>query len=107
MIVRNETRERDVVGPGVARKILACGGGLMTVQVFFDKGAVGPVHAHPHEQASYIVSGAFELEMDGTKEIVRAGDTFYVPSAVPHGVVALEPSVIVDVFTPQRQDFLK
>ena len=107
MIVRNETRQCDVVSPGVARKILACGGGLMMVQVSFDKGAVGAVHTHPHQQVSYVLSGAFELEMDGTKEVVRAGDTFYVPSAVPHGVVALEPSVILDVFTPQRQDFLK
>jgi quercetin dioxygenase-like cupin family protein len=45
--------------------------------------------------------------MDGVKDIVRDGDTFYVPSSVPHGVVALERSVILDIFTPQRQDFLK
>ncbi len=107
MIVRNQAGEREDAGQGVARKILARGGELMMVQVFFEKGAVGAIHAHPHQQVSYVESGAFELEMDGTKEIVRAGDTFYVPSAVPHGVVALEPSVILDIFTPQRQDFLK
>jgi quercetin dioxygenase-like cupin family protein len=107
MIVRNQSGERKDAGQGVARKILARGGELMMVQVFFEKGAVGAVHGHPHQQVSYVVSGAFELEMDGVKDIVRDGDTFYVPSSVPHGVVALERSVILDIFTPQRQDFLK
>jgi quercetin dioxygenase-like cupin family protein len=45
--------------------------------------------------------------MDGRKEIARAEDSFYVPSNTPHGVVALEPSAVLDIFTPQRQDFLK
>ena len=107
MIVRNESREPEQAGPGVARKVLARGGELMMVEVAFEKGAVGPVHTHPHEQASYVLQGAFELEMGGVKETVRAGDSFYVLSDAPHGVVALEPSVILDVFTPQRRDFLK
>ena len=107
MIVRKDSRRLEQAGPGVARKVLARGGELMMVEVVFEKDAVGPVHTHPHEQASYVLRGAFELEMGGVKETVRAGDSFYVPSDAPHGVVALEPSVILDVFTPQRQDFLK
>lgn len=107
MIFKNDGRESEKAGPGVARKVLARGGELMMVEVAFEKDAVGPVHTHPHEQASYVLRGAFALEMGGVKETVRAGDSFYVPSDAPHGVVALEPSVILDVFTPQRRDFLK
>ena len=107
MIAKNESVKSQKVGQGVGRKILARGGELMMVQVNFEKGAVGAVHTHPHQQVSYVLKGSFELEMEGRKEIIRAGDSFYVPADVPHGVVALEPSAILDVFTPQRQDFLK
>lgn len=107
MIVKNESVRSKKAGYGVERKILGRGGELMMVEVSFEPGAVGAVHTHPHQQVSYVLKGSFELEMDGVKEIVRAGDSFYVPSDAPHGVVALEESAILDIFTPQRQDFLK
>jgi quercetin dioxygenase-like cupin family protein len=78
----------------------------MAVEFTFKKGGVGKIHAHPHEQIGYIVSGKFELEADGVKQMVEAGDTYYVGPNVPHGVVALEDGVIFDAFTPQREDFL-
>ncbi|MDI3473544.1 MAG: hypothetical protein PWQ20_1801 [Thermotogaceae bacterium] len=107
MIVKNESVKSKVAGEGIERKILARGGNLMLVEVHFKKGAVAAVHSHLHEQVSYIVSGSFEVEIDGKREILKAGDSCYVPSNVPHGVVALEDSVIIDIFTPQREDFLK
>lgn len=107
MIVKNESVKREPLGSGVSRKILARGGNLMMVEVAFEKGGIGAVHSHPHEQISYIHSGSFEFELDGRKEIVRVGDTVYVPTNVPHGVVALEESIIVDIFSPQREDFLE
>ncbi|NLP46351.1 MAG: cupin domain-containing protein [Epulopiscium sp.] len=107
MIVKNNSVHLETVGEGVQRKILATGGKMMAVEVHFKKGAVGTVHTHPHEQISYIVSGSFEFEMDGKKEILKAGDTYYVAPNAAHGVVALEDSMIVDIFTPQREDFLK
>jgi quercetin dioxygenase-like cupin family protein len=95
------------VGDGVSRKLLTHGGDLMMTEVTFEKGAVGEVHKHVHEQISYIVKGSFEFELDGDYKTVNVGDSIYVPSNIPHGVRALEEgSVILDVFTPQRQDFL-
>jgi len=79
----------------------------MMVKIFFKKGAVGYVHTHPHEQVSYILKGSFEVEIDGEKEILTVGDSFYAGPEVPHGVLALEEAVIMDVFTPQREEFLK
>ena len=107
MIVKNNSVKKENLGGGVSRKILARGGNLMMVEVCFEKGGIGAVHTHPHEQISYVHKGSFEFELGGKKEIVRAGDTIYVPSNIPHGVVALEESVIIDIFTPQREDFLK
>ena len=107
MVVKNSSVKKEILGGGISRKILARGGDLMMVEVYFEKGGIGAVHTHSHEQISYIHKGSFEFELDGKKEIVRASDTVYIPPDVPHGAVALEESVIVDIFTPQREDFLK
>jgi quercetin dioxygenase-like cupin family protein len=105
MYVFNDAVKNLTVAPGVDRKILASDGALMTVEVRFKKGAVGALHSHPHEQISYIVRGSFTGNIDGDKRTLRAGDTYYVGPNQPHGVEALEDSVILDVFTPQREDF--
>lgn len=92
--------------PGITRRILARGGGMMGVEAAFEKGAVGSVHQHPHEQISYILSGAFEYVADGVTYQLKAGDSYYVEPDMLHGAVALEDGVILDIFTPQRADFL-
>ncbi len=106
MIVINSKIEEEFLDEGVSRKIIARGGKMMMVEVKFKKGAKGMVHSHPHEQVSYIHSGVFEFELNGKRKKVVAGDSIFIASGVPHGVVALEDSIIVDVFTPQREDFL-
>lgn len=107
MIVRNKSIELKQLEEKVSRKILGMGGSLMMAEVSFKKGGVGEVHAHEgHEQVSYIVKGSFEVVVGAEKKIVTAGDSFYAGLNVPHGVIALEDSVILDVFTPIREDFL-
>ena len=107
MVVIHNAIEPESVAEGVERKILASAGKLMTVEVTFKKGGIGALHSHPHEQISYIIRGKFEFEIDGKKHILNAGDSYYVQPDIVHGVKALEDSVILDVFTPQREDFLK
>ena len=106
MIILNKNVKTEKVEDGITRKILAHGGKMMLVEAYFKKGARGWVHSHPHEQISYIQKGSFEFELDGGKQVISVGDTVYIPSAKPHGVLALEDSVIIDIFTPQREDFL-
>ena len=106
MIVKSMEVAALDLGEGVGRKILASGGGMMTVQFDFAKGSIGYLHTHPHEQVGYVVKGRFEITMTGEKALIETGDTYYVPSGVEHGVLALEEGVLLDVFTPQREDFL-
>ena len=104
----NEQIEREDLGGGVSRKILNYGGNVMMVEVTRSKGGVGSVHTHPHEQISYIAAGSFEFDVDGVKQVVKKGDSLYVSPNVPHGTLSLEEgSIIVDVFCPIREDFLK
>ena len=94
------------VGPGVRRRMLCHDGRLMMVEVAFDKGAVGALHSHPHIQVSLVASGTFELTIGDEKQVLKAGDSYRVPADVVHGCVALEEGVLIDAFTPQREDFL-
>lgn len=107
MVVKYDKVVPSYPEPGIERRIIARGGNIMAVHVTFAKGAVGSIHKHVHEQVSYIVSGSFEYYADGEKYLLHAGDSYFVPENVEHGVLALEDSVILDVFTPQREDFLK
>ena len=102
---KEQTRVEDL-GNGVTRRILAHGGGMMAVEVTFEQDAVGPLHHHPHEQLTYVLSGRFAFTIDGETHEVGAGDTLYKKPNVVHGCVCLEPGVLLDTFTPQREDFL-
>lgn len=95
------------LGGGTKRSIKGYDDRIMLVKAAFEKGAVGAAHSHPHSQSSMIESGVFEVTIGEEKAILKTGDCFFVPSAVEHGVVALEAGVILDVFAPAREDFLK
>lgn len=97
----------EEVGPGVSRKILGYDTELMLVCAKFAKGAVGALHHHPHRQVTYVAAGKFEVEIDGKKQTLNTGDSFFVAPDLMHGAVALEAGILVDVFAPARQDFLK
>lgn len=93
-------------GDGVTRRVLAHDSTVMCVENTFDTGAVGPLHHHPHTQITYVVSGVFEFEIDGVIKTVRAGDSMLKSSNVEHGCVCREAGVLLDLFTPMREDFV-
>jgi len=92
---------------GIKRKIMGYQPNLMLVKVHFDRGAIGYKHTHSHEQVSYVISGKFEVDIDGKKQVLQAGDAFVIPANVEHGAVCLEEGVLIDTFSPMREDFLK
>ena len=103
----NSDIELENCAPGVSRKILAYTDELMCVENHFEKGGVGALHHHPHTQITYVVSGKFEFEIDGVKKIVCAGDSMLKKDSIEHGCVCLEEGILLDIFTPMREDFVK
>ena len=91
---------------GVSRKILGHDDKIMMVKVKFDEGTIVTPHTHMHTQTSYCAKGKFEFTVGDEKQIINYGDGVYIPPNEPHGVVCLEEGVIIDVFTPAREDFL-
>jgi quercetin dioxygenase-like cupin family protein len=90
----------------LTKRMAAHGGSLMAVQVHLPQGSVAPAHGHPHEQITYVIHGRVSYRIgDETRELAE-GDSAYVPGDTEHEVTALEDTLVVDVFTPQREDFL-
>ncbi len=92
---------------GAERRVLSYGGNMMLVEFTFDAGAESWLHSHPHEQVGYVVSGEIDFNMEGHAPVrLRAGGSYYVPPDVKHNITTYAPTVLVDVFTPLRQDFI-
>jgi quercetin dioxygenase-like cupin family protein len=99
--------EWEIIGKGVKRKIMAYDDTIMLVNVHFDKGGIGAIHEHYHSQVTYVESGQFEVTIGGETKILKGGDSFYVQPHVLHGAICLESGILVDVFSPMREDFIK
>ena len=104
--VSNEIQWENA-GPGIQSQVFGYDDKIMLVKVKFEKGAVGSLHQHFHSQATYVESGVFELTIGEEKKILKKGDGYYVPPNVIHGCICIEPGVLIDVFSPLREDFLQ
>ena len=107
LFIENHQLAWEEVDKGMRRKIMAYDDKLMVVKVQFDKGGIGTLHQHYHSQITHVESGIFEVEINGAKKILTAGDAFYIPPNVLHGAVCLEAGVLIDVFSPMREDFIE
>lgn len=101
-----EDLEWEVVGEGLKRKIMGYDDKIMLVKVNFEVGAVGVMHEHYHSQVTYVESGEYELTIGNETKTVKGGDSFYIPPHVMHGAVCTKAGVLIDVFSPIREDFM-
>ncbi len=105
MIYRNADATPVEMLPGLVRRTLADGASMMLVEFTFDANTQVPHHTHPHEQVGYVVSGRARMTIGGESFELAAGDCYHIPSNVPHSALTLEPSVMVDTFSPPREDY--
>ena len=102
----SETKEWEELGGGVSRKILGWDNQIMMVLVKFEKGSIGSPHQHFQTQTTYCANGIFEFTVGDEKQVINMGDGIYIPPNAIHGAVCLEEGVLIDVFSPVREDFL-
>jgi len=107
MFIENDKLEWEDVGKGVQRKILGYDEQIMLVIAKFKKDGIGYVHQHPHRQVTYVAKGKFEVQINDEKKILQEGDCYYIPPDIKHGAVCIEDGLLVDVFNPHREDFIK
>jgi len=106
IFIKTEPIEWEQVAPGMKRKFMGFDDEIMMVKVHFDKGGIGARHEHKHSQTTYVVSGKFEVTVGDKTEILNGGDGFYIPPHIEHGALCLEEGILIDVFSPVREDFL-
>lgn len=105
--VHAEQANIEIVDAGIRRQILGFGSDLMTCRVWFERGAVGALHSHPHSQTTYVESGRFLFEVGDDRVELVAGDCAYIAPNQLHGATCLEAGILLDNFSPMRGDFLE
>ncbi len=96
----------EQLNPRMTRRVIHSG--QMTVaRLWLGKGAIVPLHDHVNQQITMLQSGALEFEMAGERFVLRDGDVLVIPPGVPHRVEALEDSFATDLFTPERDDWIR
>jgi quercetin dioxygenase-like cupin family protein len=94
------------LGGGIKRQILGYGPDIMNCRIWFESGSAGDIHDHVHSQSTFIESGRFRAHIDGKEQIIGPGDSVYIEPNVRHGITCIEAGVLLDSFSPVREDFL-
>jgi quercetin dioxygenase-like cupin family protein len=94
------------LGNGIQRQMFGYDDKVMLVKVKFEAGAVGAMHSHHHSQVTYVEAGVFDMTIGEETKRIKKGDGYYVLPHVTHGITCIEPGVLIDVFSPHREDFL-
>lgn len=96
----------DQLNPSIGRQMIHTE--TMTLaRILLSKGAVVPSHQHENEQIATVLEGRLRFTVGGEEQEVVAGESIPVPANVPHEVEALEDSIVMDVFSPVREDWVR
>ena len=106
MIRKKNTGDSRQLVEGVELTTLVHGEKTLMGQFKIAKGSVIPAHSHPHEQTGIMISGKVRFNVGGDIIEVEAGDSWCLTGGVEHSSEALMDSVIVEVFSPVREDYL-
>jgi quercetin dioxygenase-like cupin family protein len=104
VVVAHEDGQESAPESGLKRRVLAYNDKLFLAEHEMVKGWAGTVHSHPHEQIVYV---HLKITCQGRTVDLRTGDTFVVRGGVEHGASAMEDSLVIDVFTPCREDYIR
>ena len=96
----------EQMAEGIQRQMLV-GDRMMICRFRFRPFLVTPEHDHPHEQMTIVERGRVRFFVEGKERIASAGDVLHFPSQTWHGATMMDEEVVlIDIFTPVREDFL-
>jgi quercetin dioxygenase-like cupin family protein len=94
------------IADGIERQMI-WGERLMVCRLTLRPRVVTAIHSHPHEQITIVERGRVVFTIDGQPRTATAGDILHFPAEVKHGATMLDEEVVlIDIFSPIREDFL-
>jgi len=106
MFYKSNSMDYKEIIPGVKLKTLVYGEKTLLSEFRIGQGNSLPKHFHPCEQTGYMVSGSMLFTIGEETYEVNPGDSWSVLSNVEHSAVAVKDSVIIEVFSPVREEYL-
>ncbi|MBR07915.1 MAG: cupin [Rickettsiales bacterium] len=103
----SNTKNLPFLEQGVIKLHPFAGEKLMFLRAVLPKGSIAAKHSHPHEQMTYVASGKVVVRMGGDEVILSEGWIVNFPSNVEHEVEALSDTILLDMFTPLREDLIE
>ena len=91
---------------GIERKTLVHGEKTLLAEFHLKKGKILPAHTHPNEQTGYLIEGKLRFTVEGEIFDTAAGDSWCIPADAEHSAEVLEDSLVIEIFSPVREDFL-
>lgn len=104
--MRWEEIDEEPMGPGISRRVIH-GKNITLARIYLDAGTTVPEHKHDNEQISYVIEGRLVFEIRGNFTEATEGEIIMIPPKAPHRVIAKEPSVVLDTFSPPRKDWIE
>ena len=96
----------EMLEDGIERQLVV-GDDLMLCRLRFAPNIVTAAHDHPHEQITMVERGRVRFTIGREERIAEPGDVLHFPSGCWHGATMLDEEVVlIDIFTPVREDFL-
>ena len=96
----------EMLEEGIERQLVV-GDDLMLCRLRFAPNVVTAAHDHPHEQITMVERGRVRFTIGREERVAQAGDVLHFPSGCWHGATMLDEEVVlIDIFTPVREDFL-
>ena len=105
VVRQTDAAQVDTAIPGLHRRTMATGERVMVCEFFLERGTVVPTHSHMHEQCGYVSSGKITFTIEEREYMLDVGDTYAIPGDVPHSAVAHTDTVLIEVFSPPREEF--
>jgi quercetin dioxygenase-like cupin family protein len=94
------------IAPGIRRRTITSGAAMYQMRAELEAGSRMPEHRHPQEQIAHVIAGRMNLIVEGTPHELGPGDALYLASNIPHGVETIEKTIVIDTFSPPRDDYL-
>lgn len=98
--------EKEQLNPLMARQMIH--GQTMTVaRIELRKGCSISEHQHHNEQITMLEKGRMKFVLEGKEVTLSAGEALHLPPHLPHSAEVLEDAVVVDLFSPPREDWIR